>query len=47
MPDHIPARADLSETEAQQVVNRLKVKKAERDANADPVEPGLFEGGQA
>ena len=43
----IESRADLSETEAQQVVNRLKVKKAERDANADPVEPGLFDGGQA
>jgi hypothetical protein len=43
----IESRADLSESEAQQVVNRLKVKKAERDANAEPVEPGLFEGGAA
>jgi hypothetical protein len=43
----IESRADVSESEAQQVVNRLKVKKAERDANAEPVEPGLFDGGAA
>ncbi|MDP9182909.1 MAG: recombinase RecT [Actinomycetota bacterium] len=41
----IESRGDLTETEAQQVVNRLKVKKAEQDAGAEPVEPGLFEGG--
>jgi hypothetical protein len=38
----IESRGDLTETEAQQVVNRLKVKKAEKDAGAEPVEPGLF-----
>lgn len=39
----IESRSELTETEAQQVVNRLKVKKAEQDAGAEPVEPGLFE----
>lgn len=43
----IESRGDLTETEAQQVVNRLKVKKAEQDAGAEPVEPGLFEGEKA
>jgi hypothetical protein len=42
----IQSRSELTETEAQQVVNRLKVKKAERDANAEPVEPDLFERGE-
>jgi hypothetical protein len=42
----IDSRADLTETQGQQIVNRLKVKKAEKDAGADPVEPGLFEGQQ-
>jgi hypothetical protein len=42
----IESRADLTETQGQQIVNRLKVKKAEKDAGADPVEPGLFEGQQ-
>lgn len=40
----IKSRGDLTETEAQQVVTRLKVKKAEKDAGAAPVEPDLFEG---
>lgn len=40
----IDSRGDLTETEAQQVVNRLKVKKAEQDAGAAPVEPELFGG---
>ena len=43
----IESRGDLTETEARIVVERLKVKKAERDAGADAVEPGLFEGEQA
>lgn len=43
----IESRGDLTESEAAQVVNRLKVKKAELDAGAEPVEPGLFEGEQA
>lgn len=42
----IQSRSELSESEAAQVVNRLKVKKAEQDAGADPVEPDLFERGQ-
>jgi hypothetical protein len=40
----IESRGDLTETEAQQVINRLKLRKAERDAGADPVEPHLFGG---
>ena len=40
----IESRGDLTETEARIVVERLKVKKAERGAGAEPVEPGLFEG---
>ena len=43
----ITSRGQVTETEAQQVINRLKLKKAERDAGADPVEPGLFEGERA
>lgn len=43
----IESRGDLTETEAAAVVNRLKVKKAEQDAGADPVEPDLFVGEQA
>lgn len=42
----IESRADLTESEAQQVLVRLKVKKAEKDAGAAPVEPELFEGGE-
>jgi hypothetical protein len=42
--DHpIESRGDLTETEAQQVLTRLRVKKAEQDAGADAVEPDLFE----
>lgn len=41
----ITSRSELSETEARTVIERLKVKVAERDAGAEPVEPGLFEGG--
>jgi hypothetical protein len=42
----IQSRAELTETEGAQVVTRLRVKKAEKDAGAAPVEPGLFEGGE-
>ena len=43
----IESRADITDTEAQQVITRLKVKTAEKDAGAAPVEPELFEGDQS
>ena len=43
----IESRGEIGESEARVVIERLKVKKAERDAGAAPVEPGLFEGGAA
>jgi len=39
----VESRGDLTESEARAVVERLKVRKAERGAGAQPVEPELFE----
>src|SRR5690242_7969044 len=42
----VESRGDLTESEARAVVERLKARKAERDAGAQPVEPELFEAPQ-